>query len=283
MGWRQITLKDEFPPNLTHLFRHNSAIGKPETFRAFFPSVRRKSPLMKFLIGQLKAHHRLNLLLIFAFTTILCISLVGIRVHISSHVTFMFLLWNIFLALIPYCISTLLILFGEKIKNRWIIFIPFALWLCFFPNAPYILTDLFHLKQRHGIPYWYDLALILFFAWNGLMLGYASLLDIHMIFTRHFGRLTGWVIAIASLVLGSFGIYLGRYLRWNSWDILYSPDALLLDIGDRLLHPTQHPSTYGVTIIFSLFLILGYILLFEFSRAHRHGTTPATPASQLKF
>jgi uncharacterized membrane protein len=180
----------------------------------------------------------------------------------------MFLIWNTFLALVPYGVSTLLILFENKIKSKWFMAVPFIIWLCFFPNAPYILTDLFHLKQRPGVPYWYDLALILFFAWNGLMLGYASLLDMQAVVSRHFNRIIGWLTAIGSLILGSFGIYLGRYLRWNSWDVLSSPYNLLHDISERIFNPLSHPQTYGVTLIFSLFLILGYLLVFQFTVAN---------------
>src|SRR5215204_3638011 len=124
---------------------------------------------MKNLLKLLKEKNRLYVLVLFVLTTALCVTLVAFRVHYTSKVTFVFLVWNIFLAVIPYAISTLLVLYHEKINNRWMLAIPFLLWLCFFPNAPYILTDLFHLKPRPGVPYWYDLALILFFAWNGLM------------------------------------------------------------------------------------------------------------------
>jgi uncharacterized membrane protein len=224
---------------------------------------------MKFLIGQLMAKKRLTLLLIFFLTTALCIIMLAVRIRLTSHATFLFLVWNIFLAMIPYGISTLLIIFEHKIVNRWLLIIPFAAWLCFFPNAPYILTDLFHLRQRPGVPYWYDLALILFFAWNGLMLGYASLLDIQAVITERFNRWAGWLVAMSSLILGSFGIYLGRYLRWNSWDVLSSPNDLMKDIAVRVLNPYDHPQTYGVTIVFSLFLILGYLLVFHFSASSR--------------
>jgi uncharacterized membrane protein len=224
---------------------------------------------MKNLFLLLKQKNRLNLLVLFFLTTALCITLVVLRVRYTSRITFVFLLWNIFLALIPYAISTLLILYNERIRNRWFLLAPFAAWLCFFPNAPYILTDLFHLKQRTGVPFWYDLALILFFAWNGLMLGYASLLDMQSVVTRHFNRGAGWLVAIGSLVLGSFGIYLGRYLRWNSWDVLSSPRGLLRDIYVRVLDPMDHPQTYGVTLIFSLFLVVGYLLIFQLTQTHR--------------
>lgn len=119
----------------------------------------------------LKQKNRLNVLVLFFLTTALCVTLVVLRVRYTSKITFVFLVWNIFLALIPYAISTIVVLYHERIRNRWLLVIPFLAWLCFFPNAPYILTDLFHLKPRTGVPFWFDLALILFFAWNGLMLG----------------------------------------------------------------------------------------------------------------
>ncbi|HEY9046863.1 MAG TPA: DUF1361 domain-containing protein [Ohtaekwangia sp.] len=217
---------------------------------------------------RLKEMNRLYILIIFSLTTILCVTLVAFRVQYTSKVTFVFLVWNIFLALVPYMISTLLVLYHHTIKQAAWLWIPFMVWLCFFPNAPYILTDLFHLKQRPGVPYWYDLALILFFAWNGLMLGFASMMDIQAVFTARFKPWIGWTISIGSLLLGGFGIYLGRYLRWNSWDVISSPMQLLHDIATRILNPFQHPQTYGVTILFSTFLLLGYILLMQFSKVY---------------
>ena len=216
----------------------------------------------------LREKNRLNILLIFFLTTALCITLVAFRVRYTDKVTFVFLVWNIFLALIPYLISTVLTLYHQRFKSSWWILAPFAVWLCFFPNAPYILTDLFHLKNRTEAPFWYDLALILFFAWNGLMLGYASLLDIQAIFTSRFNAWAGWTVAITSLILGGFGIYLGRYLRWNSWDVVSAPEDLMQDIVARLVNPMAHPQTYGVTILFSAFLVLGYLLITQFSRVY---------------
>ena len=141
------------------------------------------------IITRLKETNRLPILLIFSLTTILCVTLVAFRVQYTSRVTFVFLVWNIFLALIPYIISTVLVLYHHKIKRAFWLWLPFAVWLCFFPNAPYILTDLFHLHPRAGVPYWYDLALILFFAWNGLMLGFASMMDNRLYLQTGFTRL----------------------------------------------------------------------------------------------
>ncbi|WP_333820251.1 DUF1361 domain-containing protein [Ohtaekwangia sp.] len=220
------------------------------------------------LFHRLRETNRLYILLIFSLTTILCVTLVAFRVQYTANVTFVFLVWNIFLALVPYMISTLLVLYHHTVKNAFWLWLPFMAWLCFFPNAPYILTDLFHLKQRPGVPYWYDLALILFFAWNGLMLGFASMMDIQSVFTTRFKPWIGWTISIGSLLLAGFGIYLGRYLRWNSWDVISSPMHLLHDIATRVLNPFHHPQTYGVTLLFATFLLLGYILLIQFAKVY---------------
>jgi uncharacterized membrane protein len=221
------------------------------------------------ILNRIREKNRISILVVFTLTTLLSIMLVAFRVHYTSKVTFVFLVWNTILALIPYFISTLLVVYHHRIKSPLILLIPIAVWLCFFPNAPYILTDLFHLRQRPNVPYWFDLALILFFAWNGLMLGYASLADIHSILNERFNRLIGWIATLGFLVLGGFGIYLGRYLRWNSWDVISSPSGLIEDISSRIVNPTDYPHTYGVTIIFSLFLILGYVLLQQFSQVYR--------------
>jgi len=220
------------------------------------------------LFSRLKETNRMPILGIFSLTTALCLLLVGLRVHVTAKVTFVFLVWNLFLALIPYLVSTLLVVYHQRIRNTALIILPLLIWLCFFPNAPYILTDLFHLKQRPGVPYWYDLALILFFAWNGLMVGYASLFDIQSVLSQRFNATIGWLAALASLALAGFGIYLGRYLRWNSWDVISSPEPLIRDISNRIVDPMSYPHTYGVTIIFSAFLVLGYVLLFQFSRVY---------------
>lgn len=225
------------------------------------------------LLRQLREKNRLSILAIFTLTTLLSVMLVAFRVHYTSQVTFVFLVWNTILALIPYFISTLLILYHHRIRSTFVLVVPIIIWLCFFPNAPYILTDLFHLRPRPDVPYWFDLALILFFAWNGLMLGYASLADIHVILNQRFNRIVGWLSTICFLILGGFGIYLGRYLRWNSWDVVSSPTGLIEDITSRILNPSGYPHTYGVTIIFSSFLILGYTLLHQFSHVYQFKNT----------
>ena len=133
-----------------------------------------------------------------------------------------------------------------------------AAWLLFFPNAPYILTDFYHLEARPGVPLWYDLVLIVSCAWNGLMLAYASLSDMQRLVQQRLGFWPGWVFAAVALLLSGFGIYLGRYMRFNSWNVLTNPLTLFFDILNRVLHPFSFPGTWGVTLLFGVFLLLGY-------------------------
>ena len=207
--------------------------------------------------SQTQLRRRLNLLLLLGLSLALSVALITGRVLLTRQLTFVFLLWNLFLALVPFGLSTMLGLAAGRLRARMLLPVG-AVWLLFFPNAPYILTDLFHLHPRPGVPYWYDLALLLSCAWNGLMLAYASLLDMQQLVTRRLGALTGWGFATLALLLSSFGIYLGRYLRFNSWDVLTNPISLFYDILTRLLHPRAYLGTWGITLLYGLFLLLGY-------------------------
>ena len=220
------------------------------------------------MILELKKAKRLNeTLLLFAFST-LCLVLSVIRVFASATPTFLFLNWNLFLAFIPWALSSLLIIYPKLQEKKLAVITLLGTWLLFFPNAPYILTDLFHLKHVVSMPMWFDLLLILSFAWVGLLFGFMSLWDIEKILNRYLikSRLKGLLryrfsIPLFSSVLlfiGSFGIYLGRYLRWNSWDIIAEPFALIYDIGDRFVNPFEHPRTWGVTLLMGLFINLVY-------------------------
>lgn len=220
------------------------------------------------MIAELKQARRYNeTLLLFAFSTI-CLALSIIRIYASATHTFFFLNWNLFLAFIPWALSSVLIIYPHYQKKKLAVVALLGTWLLFFPNAPYILTDLFHLKYSLGMPMWFDLLLILSFAWVGLLFGFMSLWDIEKILKGYLitSRLKGLLkfrlaIPLFSSVLlfiGSFGIYLGRYLRWNSWDIIREPFALIYDIGDRFINPFDHPRTWGVTLFMGLFLSLVY-------------------------
>jgi len=204
-------------------------------------------------------NNKIGTLTILIASSLFSIALLAFRIIYTSSTSYSFFVWNLFLAWIPYGISLLLFLNEEQIKRNISILPIIFIWLLFFPNAPYILTDLLHLKQLHNVPFWYDLVLFISFVSNGLILGFLSLSDIQSFVEKKFSKVTGWVFTIVALLLGSFGIYIGRYLRWNSWDIISNPFALSRDLIVRLINPIAHPETYGVTILFFILLTLIYL------------------------
>jgi len=226
------------------------------------------------LSKSLSRKSRLQLNITLFISIVFSMALLIFRVYETNRITYGFLAWNLFLACIPYAVSTYLVVKEERLFSKWFIVPLVLLWLLFFPNAPYILTDLIHLKARNGVPRWFDLTLLLSFAWNGLMLGYLSLIDIQQVVTRNINKAAGWVVAISSLALCSFGIYLGRFLRWNSWDIITSPRGLFEDILNRLTDPATYPVTYSITILFTVFLSLGYVLLTQLSSQQAEADSP---------
>ena len=210
------------------------------------------------MLKILKEHHRFTEIIFMSTISSLCFGLSLFRFLYTDSKLFLFLNWNLFLAFIPWALS-LIALINPNVLNRKILIIAlFIMWLLFFPNAPYILTDLFHLHNSSPVPMWFDLVLILFFAWTGLLFGFLSLWDLERILEKYLSR--NWIslLSIALLFLGSFGIYLGRYLRWNSWDIIRDPFGLFYDIGKRLAFPMEHPSTWGMTIFWGIFLNVMY-------------------------
>lgn len=210
------------------------------------------------MLDKLKEYNRLNETLFLGLLSILCFFLSIIRMAFANNKVFLFLNWNLFLAFIPWLFSSLLIINPQWQKRSLLVILIMMLWLLFFPNAPYILTDLFHLRHRSSIPVWFDLLLILSFAWTGLLFGFISLWNIEIVLAK---RLNHNLIAFLSgilLFIGSFGVYLGRYLRWNSWDIIRGPFAIMYDISDRLINPFSHPGAWGMTFFMGLFLNIIY-------------------------
>jgi len=189
----------------------------------------------------------------------LAIGLFAGRVWLSQSRTLSFLVWNLFLAWVPFFWSLWALSIHRRHPRRWwSLLLPGALWLLFFPNAPYLITDLIHLRQRAEIPLWYDIGLLMSFVWAGCFLAVASLNMMHQIVRDYVGRTWSWIIVIGMLGLCGLGIYVGRFLRWNSWDIFLYPTDVLYDIGHRLINPFNHLQAYGVTLLFAAFLFVCY-------------------------
>jgi uncharacterized membrane protein len=201
-----------------------------------------------------------------ALSSAVGVSMYASRVLYTRSLAYAFLVWNIVLAWVPLLIAWALHATdasgARPSRARRLVLL--SLWLLFFPNAPYIATDFLHVAPRPGVPMWFDVLLVMTFAWNGLMLGFCSLFLVHDVVRRRRGELAGWIVSIGALVLAAFGIYLGRFGRWNSWDLLARPHELLADIAGRLSHPLSHPRTLAVTLSYGTFLVLAYLTLCGF-------------------
>ncbi len=176
---------------------------------------------------------------------------------------FGFLQWNLFLALLPFFASLALREAHERaprLARSGVLAPLWLLWLVFWPNAPYLLTDLVHLAPREGLPLWVDLLMLLSFAHNGLLLGFGSLLDVERALSLRYPRARWASITVVTMAIasGSFAIFLGRFMRWNSWDLWLRPRAVLSDIAAVALHPWQHGDAWLFTAAVSGFLLVAY-------------------------
>jgi uncharacterized membrane protein len=185
--------------------------------------------------------------------------LVAARAIVTREILFIFLPWNLFLAAIPCFISTQLINRPAWINNKKIFGLLFVVWLLFIPNSFYILTDLFHLKLRERSSLWFDLLLIFSFAWNGLLLGILSVRQMEKIVFNCFHFRSHFVFLFPIMWLIAFGVYIGRYLRFNSWDMITDPFQLLGDIGYMLFNPSDHLYSWAMISCFAVFMTIIYL------------------------
>ncbi len=186
--------------------------------------------------------------LLFTLTLIVC------RMVYSLSVIFLFIPWNLLLAAVPLFFSYKLN--TAQTEKRGYAFL--ALWLLFFPNAMYIMTDLFHLKQREGVPLWYDLLILFSAATTGIIMGFVSLLNVERYLQKKIpARYISWAI-FGFFMLCGYGIYLGRYLRWNSWDIVAQPSGLLSDVLYDFVHPFRNRECWILTLLFGVWMHILY-------------------------
>jgi len=192
------------------------------------------------------------------------------RPVLSGDVRYLFLIWNLFLAWIPFVLSIALFLLyqqfdGTKIRNVLLLF-GGMVWLVFYPNAPYLLTDFIHLSGKNFDNYglaripvveWYDLIMFSLFIFTGFLLGFISLFLMQKLISNRFNRSIGWIFTASVLFISSFGIYLGRFIRWNTWDILNHPVTLFFGIKNSF-----HKYSAMFTICYGLFLLLIYFALY---------------------
>lgn len=202
------------------------------------------------MITQWKGVERM-LMLSVSFT----IFLIAFRSLYFKQTEFLFYFWNLFLAIIPLLLSRQL----HKWKKLNVAIIPVLVcWLLFLPNAPYIITDIFHFYERAPIPMWFDLLLVTSAAWNGLMLGIISIMQVEQFLRLHFSSLKVNLSMMAIILSCAYGIYIGRFLRFNTWDVVTNTNSLIHQITRSFIYPKQHLSIWAFTLFFGALLWLAY-------------------------
>lgn len=208
------------------------------------------------------SHRRLATLASLAGLSALVVAMVAVRVAYTGNSQYEALVWNLFLAWIPFALA-LYVYDGYRRRGASpLLWAGGALWLVFLPNAPYIVTDFKWLRTWTGAPLWYDVVLVSAAAWCGLLLGFMSLYLMQAVVRRALGAVNAWLFALAALTLSSFGVYLGRFQRWNSWDLFTRPRVLAADLWSGLVNPFEHPQTIAVTALFTVFLGATYLVFY---------------------
>jgi uncharacterized membrane protein len=206
----------------------------------------------------------------FAFSTVVTATIFLVGAIKAHNYFFWFLLYNLALAFIAPLVAWWLI---HRLETKpWLSFsniVLTLLWLGFLPNSFYMITDLIHAQTAIGVDLLYNLVLIMFFIFNAVAAGFLSLYMIHWALLKRFYYRHAHLIIGLVLLLCSFAIYLGRYLRWNSWDVVTNPAGILFDVSDTVLSPSTHPEVFATTASFFLLLTSMYVVIWQILRAFR--------------
>lgn len=191
-------------------------------------------------------------------------ALVGFRFVYTGYPLFIFLAWNLFLAFIPFMISGWLL--KQHQRSRLLMAAAFTAWLLFIPNAFYIITDLFHLPLNESVPLWYDLALLLSFAWSGILFGVISVRQMEKTLEQFYGRSLGMFFILPVMFMNGLGVYIGRYLRFNSWDVIANPLQLAKDIIYLFIHPLRNGMDWGMILCYTMLMTIIYTAIKKLSK-----------------
>jgi uncharacterized membrane protein len=208
-----------------------------------------------------------------------CVGLVGARIAWTGNPRYTYLIWNLFLAWVPLAFA---LLAGEQHRHgwrrNWRLGALAGAWLLFFPNAPYICTDVIHLFHGTYRQFWVDLSLVLLTAVTGLVLGFVSLYLMQSLVRRSFGPVAGWGFVAGVAGLAGFGIYLGRFLRFNSWDVIAQPVRLFQGVSAWAADPMANSLAFAFPLLFATFLFFAYIMLYALTHLPQLHALPVESA-----
>lgn len=201
----------------------------------------------------------------FAAASVLGLTLLAAHAAWTSEAGFLFLFWNLGLAWIPVVVGELVVRSSSKGLSAGF----GVVWLLTFPNAPYLATDLIHLQPRGGATWWGDVVLLGYFAGLGCLLGFVSLFRLHRWWEPSLSGWLAWLGVVAVVFLTGLGLYMGRFLRWSSWDVVREPAALFGDLAMRMAEPWEHPRMIAFSLTWAIVLLAGYGLVFSLVRSGR--------------
>jgi len=193
--------------------------------------------------------------------------LLVMRMIVTGSLEYVFLPWNLFLGFVPYWITWWMTRNISIIENKFKLLIALAAWLLFIPNSFYIITDLFHLIHVRSAPKWFDLLLIFSFAWNGIICGIISIRRVEFITELYRGKKLSLLLLFAIMWLNAFGIYIGRFLRYNSWDVISDPFSLAGEIINMVAHPVDNGYAWGMTLCYAVFMTFLYFTIRKLSES----------------
>jgi uncharacterized membrane protein len=214
------------------------------------------------VVPVIRSRRRVAAFLALGLATGFCVLLELARIHYSGTRHHDYLIWNLFLAWLPFLFALALYDADRRGASRLLRGGLAAAWLLFFPNAPYVVTDLIHLRLLPPVPILFDAILLGASAWTGLALGIGSLLLVHRVARRRIGEWTSWALMTPVLALASLGIYLGREVRLNSWDALTQPGHVARVIATPLRDPHAHPRFFVLTLLLTVFLMVTYLVVY---------------------
>ena len=198
--------------------------------------------------------------------SLISIGTLAVRIHETHSIRYVFLIWNLFLAWVPLIAASFAFVLARR-RVGPAAGVLVVVWLLFFPNAPYMLTDFIHLSESANgrSPLWYDALMLTSFAWTALMLGFVSLYLIQAIIGRRASAAVGWGVVVCVLGLASIGVYLGRFAHFNSWDAVRHPRLVLSVIRQETDSPIHDPKMIAALLALTASLFVGYLVVYAFS------------------
>ena len=208
------------------------------------------------VVGALAASSAVSVLLIIG------------RILAFSNYGYIFMVWNLVLAWLPLVFAWLWVLYIRR--NRVVSatsLMLLILWLGFLPNSFYIITDFIHLRTATRATVLYDVAMLMSFTMNGVVLGFVSMALVHLELLKRLSKVRAHAIITGILLLSSFAIYLGRFLRWNTWDVLVNPAGILFSFSGQITQTSVQTTLLSTTLLFTVLLGSIYMVCWQLVRA----------------